>query len=273
MINLSRSAFLLVLAAIAVVLVGLAVGIAVANAPDDTPTPPPPPWREHLVLMLPLDESPATEGTTLADASGWGNNGTLHTGADDADKSTAGIGRPRNCSGCCRALQFDGKDDYVEVPHSNSLNPRDELTMMAWVYLEDPSKDQKIVGKSPYKSGYVLGVKDDYLFPEIWDSDGKWYGLRPGPIPAGTWTHLAVTWHSGEEMIGYINGQKVDQTSASAKPIGANTESLFIGVGPWDTKLYAVNGRIDEVAILEWALEEEDIKAIYESGWDTILGE
>src|SRR5919108_2173872 len=32
------------------------------------------------------------------------------------------------------ALSFDGIDDYVEVPHSDSLNLTRELTISAWIY-------------------------------------------------------------------------------------------------------------------------------------------
>ncbi len=269
MINLSRIGFLLVVAAIAVVLVGLTIGIAVANAPDvvPTPTPPAPPWLWNLVLMLHLDESPAISGTILVDASGGGITGTLHTSDSDMDKSTAGrFGR---------ALEFDGEDDYVTVPHHDSLNPRAELTLMAWVNLQNPGADQKIVGKRllTTRRGYSLGAENNQLYGEIWDSVEQRHELRAGSILTRTWTHLAVTWKTGDYLIGYINGQEVGRTPASGNSIGTNDSQLVIGKAPWERDEFFVSGLIDEVAVFDRALSASEISKIYESGWGDVRKE
>ncbi|MHC4629535.1 MAG: hypothetical protein ACYTDV_21380 [Planctomycetota bacterium] len=60
-------------------------------------------------------------GTTATDSSGNGNDGTLTGGP------TWALGR---LSG---ALEFDGVDDYVEVPHAQILTVDNEVTVMAWV--------------------------------------------------------------------------------------------------------------------------------------------
>lgn len=136
--------------------------------------------------------------------------------------------------------------------------------MMAWVYLENPGADQKIVGKTRVSAnhGYVLGVDGDQLYPEIWDAGGTRHVFLEGKIPAQTWTHLAVTWRSGGDMIGYINGEAVGRKETSDRPISTNDRPLIIGVAPWNTEQWRVEGRIDEVAILDWALKEADVKAI-----------
>ena len=60
-------------------------------------------------------------GTTAADSSMYGNNGTLMGGA------TWGIGK------FGKAVQLDGVDDYVTVPHNPILCVSSEVTVMAWV--------------------------------------------------------------------------------------------------------------------------------------------
>ena len=78
------------------------------------------------------------------------------------------------------AVNLDGVDDYIDVSHSNSLNPVTELTMEAWVKLTDASRNQKIVGKTPAGSGYLLGVANGQIYPEIWDTNGTNYGFTAG---------------------------------------------------------------------------------------------
>ncbi len=60
-------------------------------------------------------------GTTTLDSSGNGNHGTIYNSAT----YVPGV------SGT--ALQFDGTDDYVEVPHSASLNAGNQITVEFWM--------------------------------------------------------------------------------------------------------------------------------------------
>jgi len=72
-----------------------------------------------LVAYWNFDEG---SGTIAADSSGNGNNGTLVNGPS----WTNGIKG--------KALLFDGVDDNVTVPNSNSLNLANSFTLSAWVF-------------------------------------------------------------------------------------------------------------------------------------------
>jgi hypothetical protein len=207
-----------------------------------------------------LDEG---TGTTAADSSGNSHDGTLYNDtAWTTDTPSTAFTNPS-------ALSFDGTSDYVEVPHSTALDTGDELTLSAWVKLVDPSNDQKIVGKTngAHTAGYVLGVKNNSLFPEIWDSTGGYYAHESGTITADTWTHLVVTWQSDKEMIGYVDGTEVFNIAASANPIGASTKPLLIGVAPWDTNAYNVNGVVDDVRVYDWVLSASEVQSLAD-GYD-----
>ena len=75
----------------------------------------------NLVGWWRLDEG---TGTMAYDSSGMGNNGTLRGGP----KWVAGVAG--------QALQFDGVDDFVEVPDDQSLRVYNEVTVMAWINAE-----------------------------------------------------------------------------------------------------------------------------------------
>ncbi len=202
-------------------------------------------------LLLRMDET--ANATAFGDDSGFLNN------ADCAGATCPAAGHYGEYG---NAPQFDGTDDYLEISHNDSLNPANSLTLSAWVYLTDPNADQKILGKSNTSSGYVLGVGGGQMYPEIWDSAGARYTAHWGSIPAQTWTHLALTWESGGQMIGYINGVEVGRMAASANPIGSNENPLRIGIAPWNASSFPVNGRIDEVTLFTRALSAAEIQEV-----------
>jgi hypothetical protein len=161
------------------------------------------------------------------------------------------------------ALFFDGQNDYAEVVHDPRQNPGRELTLAVWVRLDDIS-DGKIIGKG-LGAGYVLGHAGGQLYPEIWDSNGIRYSFVAGNIPVGIWTHLAVTWRSGDSMRGYINGVPVQQIPTSSQPIGMSSYPLRLGASSWDFNAHLVEGGIDDARVYHRALSSEEI-ALLASG-------
>ena len=131
------------------------------------------------VLSLQFDED---SGTVAWDSSPYGLKGTVH---GEATWETGKFGN---------ALRFNG--GRVEVPHDALLDGGDELTLSVWVNLTDPSANQKIVGKSSIGNGFILGVENGKLYPELWDANGTHYTFHSGSIPKDKWTHLALTWQS-----------------------------------------------------------------------------
>ncbi len=210
------------------------------------------------LLLLRLDET--EHASTFRDDSGYANNGTCD---GDACPTSGHYGKYGN------APQFDGTDDYVEVSHTDQLNPGDELTLAVWVRLTDPLVNQKIVGKTTTGDGYLLGVSDGKLYPELWDNQGNRYTAQWGVVPADTWTHLAVTWQTGGDMVGFINGVQVGRIAAAPNPIGGNTSPLRIGVAPWNPNVYPVDGRIDEALVFDRALDQAEVQEIADGHYNT----
>ena len=83
-----------------------------------TPTSTPTVNGSGLVAYWKFDDG---NGTTACDSSGNGNSGTLINGPL---WTTGRVGK---------ALYFDGVDDNVNVPASNSLNLTNSFTLSAWV--------------------------------------------------------------------------------------------------------------------------------------------
>jgi len=200
-------------------------------------------------------------GTGNDDLYGDGDNDLLF-GDDGHDRLFGGIGNDLlygDGGTQTQVLRLDGVDDYVSVVHSTSLNISQQITIEAWVKLANSALDQKIIGKTPVGSGYLLGVGNGKLYPEFWDCQGNRNAFQEGQIASNQWTHIAVTWKQGENMIGYINGIEVGKTRASSNPLGTNNRNLRMGVAPWDLNAFKVNGAIDEVRIWNVARSATDI--------------
>ncbi|MEM7030805.1 MAG: LamG-like jellyroll fold domain-containing protein [Chloroflexota bacterium] len=160
------------------------------------------------------------------------------------------------------ALTFDGTNDFLEVSYDPTLNNPYGLTIAVWVNLNDSQINQKIVGKSNLSSGYLLGVVNGALNPEIWDTASKQYSSQWGTIPSNQWVHLAVTYQTGDHLIGYVNGIEVGRTTVGNKPIRPFNTPLRIGVAPWNTTAFHTNGSLDELMIYGRPLSAEEIASL-----------
>jgi len=155
---------------------------------------------------------------------------------------------------CFRAdydsFQNDGLLRYFDCGNDNMLNTGDELTLEVWIQFRDLGDNQKIIGKFGLNnSGYLLGVDQGRIYPEIWNPTQ--YGPLDGlmnPL-ALHWQHLAVTFTRGDSLRTYINGTQVGATVVTNQPITANTDNLVIGIAPWDVVSFQSFGNIDEVRI------------------------
>lgn len=159
-----------------------------------------------------------------------------------------------------KAIKFDGINDYVSVNNSNSLNITDEITIETWVNLKDANNNQKIIGKTGIGLGYLIGLDKGKLNPEFWDSQGRVYSFQQGNIQSNQWTHIAVSWKTNGQLVGYINGEEVGRVNVGSASLGTNTRNLIIGAAPWDTNQFKVDGIVDEVRIWNTARSQADIQ-------------
>jgi len=193
------------------------------------------------VLYFSFDQD---KGDEVIDLSGNENHGELPLGGKfEAGKYNNGI-------------TLDGPDT-IDVQHSDSLDFTDELTVGVWVNLVGTA-NQKIIGKSPIGSGWVLGVNNG-IYPECWDKNGTNHTTTTGTILADTWTHLAMTYSSEtENMILYIDGVEVGRLNNGGNPIGQTDNILVIGASPWG-KDWPSAGTYDDIKLYNVAFEADDI--------------
>ena len=115
---------------------------------------------------------------------------------------------------------------YLEVPDSAALDPPIAMTLEGWVQLATPFPAggcRSLIGKDSSQS-YWLGVCGSTLRASFRGGGSQHDG---GTVPAGRWTHVAVTDDGGTQKH-YIDGELVGSFVAGGPP-GASSAPLEVG--------------------------------------------
>jgi hypothetical protein len=188
-----------------------------------------------------------TAGTTVTDASGSGNTGTIR----EATRITTGrLGR---------ALNFDGVNDWVTVPSAPSLVLTDALTLEAWIYPTQVGSVWRTVALKEQNGdlAYALYASTNTNRPSahVW-INGDVDVRGTAAVAANTWTHLAAT-YDGATLRLYVNGAQVASRAVAGR-IAAITLPLRLGGNNVWTEWF--RGRIDEVRVYNRALSTPEIQ-------------
>jgi large repetitive protein len=196
-------------------------------------------------------------GTTLVDASGTGNNGTI-VGGPAWVSSQAGLGL---------ALDLDGSTQYATAPDSASLDITSAITLAAWVRPEKAGT-QYLVKKAINNNtnGYELSLattgKAFVRFNQA--TEGNTYRLdsvSSYPTNSTTWVHLAAT-YDGSTIRIYYNGTSEGTPLAATFTIATN--NLVLGVGAESNAATKFQGAMDEVRVYNRALSATEIADLAE---------
>ncbi|MEM2522663.1 MAG: DUF2341 domain-containing protein [Candidatus Bathyarchaeia archaeon] len=201
-------------------------------------------WDANHILVLHLNEKTGT----LYDSTANGNNGTPYKGVLQ--------GVTGKIDG---AVTFDGNNDYIEIPHSDTLSGYTEaFTVSFWIKIGDTSRRQTILCKyntagnmrswqieydplnCPNNPFWFFASKDGITYSQWWASF----------VPqANTWYYVTIVWQSNEIPKFYINGvQVLTIGTAKISAIYNNVGTpLYIGESIYADRNF--RGSLDEVHI------------------------
>lgn len=208
---------------------------------------------EHVVGVWLFDEG---KGDEAADSSDYGHDGQI-TNAEWTD------GKFGN------ALEFDG-DGKVQVESTPELSLGEQLTMMAYFNTQALSDWHQIIAKN---NEYLLRIDtpgEGSAMSAFVNLDGGWEPRASANVPEeDTWIHFTAVYDSDEGLLLlYVDGLPAGQSARAGNPNPNNEPVTF---GTWNDGSRFI-GMIDEVAIFDVALEEEDILSIATDGIETYLG-
>jgi hypothetical protein len=175
------------------------------------------------------------------------------------------------------ALSFDGVDDYVEVPHSHSLNMPSEMTIEAWIKLNEvvqmgsnPDQTVSWVIVSKNLDPFELRIHADrigYEHRTVSESSLKGYGSTV--LQTGKWYYVAWTYDGsvdGDKL--YVNGVQETVTKYARQGYGGEikTNNYRVTIGQRDPYYMRFNGTIDELRISNVSRSASEIFANWNRG-------
>jgi len=183
-----------------------------------------------------------------------------------------------------RALSFQGKGDYVEIPDADSLTPRSAFTISYWLYIRDweGAGIYKMAlcpdgSASPGNSrSYLLAVNatDKNVHFRLFSAARTYDELVSlGRVTPNQWQHISATFNRGQAAV-YINGHLDNAAQLKVKSIMNDAYPLIIG-GLWsycdddhldDHFVDTMGGAINNLMIFNRALSPEEIGRLYRNG-------
>lgn len=175
---------------------------------------------------------------------------------------------------------FDGTDDKLVANQENTQAyfDFDNITFMAWVYLNEPNDDGYILdnfGNSSYLGGLRLNYYEGNFYSQLVDKDYapptfNYVQRSSSAYSTPGWYHVAGRFIMGDTIEIYVNGVN-DSTGSNPYDIGFSVTDinsslpLYIGSTAINTTYW--NGTIDEVRIYNRSLTPAQISAIYNSSY------
>ncbi len=178
----------------------------------------------------------------------------------------------RNSDESYSYLNFDGVDDYLDIPASSDYDFSDEdaFSLSFWVNFNDVSSVQYIFSAEDM---FWVFLNDDgeIKFRYRNHPSGNWPEFSSSFSPQiETWYHIIITTDNGSSKI-YINGSLDEESSVSISGLtanGNNTRNLELGARKVYSSdpLYFLNGSLDDVAMWNKSISASEVSAIYNQG-------
>lgn len=233
------------------VFIVLLSNLSLSGQHDNCPT--------NIKMYLRFDEG---QGTTTFDELG-NHNITFHnpTWAD-------------GCSGT--ALEFNGADQYLDVPdHSDfDWSSDNSFSVELWANFNYVYGENKVmVGRDETHTGlhWWIGAESETGYPNstIRDNDSTMINLRGSKaIDDDKWHYIVLQYNSVNHTVNiYVDGQKDGEKSFYPTGNFRGTSDLNIGYMSYnDSSRYFYRGMLDEVAVYNRSLSEDEIEKHFELG-------
>ena len=220
-------------------------------------------WGTAILGAIPEPVDPGSDGLVAYyalendanDSSGNGLDGTIF-GEPNFVEGAVGMG-----------LQLDGVDDYVDLGNDPLFDMTEQVTLAAWVNVNDigNGENNPWVGKGD--TSYMLKGHRSNNEIEFFIYDGGWITAHAdvGAEFNGEWHHAAGVF-DGEKLIIYVDGEVGVSVDYEGVGIVPNTYNVAIGTNSQASGRFS-EGIHDEVMIYNKALSKGEIR--YLAGFRT----
>ncbi|MDD5144693.1 MAG: LamG domain-containing protein [Candidatus Pacebacteria bacterium] len=187
-------------------------------------------------------------GYTAYDSSGNSINGTLKN-FDFDDDSNWESGKVAG------ALEFDGTNDYVDVPDQSATLWDNDFSLSVWVKTDTVANGSAYIVSAAGTRNSELRRNTSTIEYKIWTGAVEQKVVSP-TISAGVWYHVVFTRSKTNGMKLYLNGN-LEATNTYTGD--AASRSMSDSIGQLGDNSNYWDGSIDEVKIWDRALSADEI--------------
>jgi hypothetical protein len=161
------------------------------------------------------------------------------------------------------ALNFDGNNDYVRIPHHSALKPGGALTIEVWVRPNNIHSNlyYEIYRKEDGNARHLLSFQNNGTVLSFGLGINGTYSELDITITASDyenqWVHIAATYDGSERKI-YRNGNLIGSQTISGFLANFGSAPAYIGATNGSSEFF--NGSIDELRLWNKGLEQCDIQ-------------
>lgn len=219
------------------------------------------------ILHVPLDDQPDENGVlSFRDISGHVPDGVCEGEACPTTNGQAGRAGS--------AAHFDGLQDYVRFSNSAANQVSSGFTVMAWMKAGQLSGFRPILATARTHSdnGFAFGTNDTGL--RLWAFGSQQYDAPGVTLVPNVWYHVAAVVTGDGSLVFYVNGQYAPTVPYTSAALPDTDDDLLIGgmteVGAASPSTFFA-GLLDDVRVLNTALNEVQIRALYLSASDGLV--
>jgi serine/threonine protein kinase len=170
-----------------------------------------------------------------------------------------------------QAFSFDGRDDFVRIPYSHSLDTPAGFTAEGWIRVVSIPGTQNIISRwLPDSQNRIFSFQRELatgtlcLHVEPAKREKRQPTRSAEPILPGVWTHVAATCNPQAVKV-YCNGKLNGTAIGSSTQLSSSDLLLGASTGEQGVNCY-FSGLIDELSLYNRALDASEIAAIHHAG-------
>lgn len=173
------------------------------------------------------------------------------------------------------ALEFDGSS-HVEIPASETTDDYlDGFTYSIWVMptAPPPNDNTRIIERDWHNPAIQMGPADFYGSIAV-NADQASTHVRGGTWAQGEWSFVAIT-YDGAILKLYVDGEMVNEKDVGEPDEGPNNTTPpnegAIWLGSWKAPNWDFTGVLNEAAVFNVPLSDEDIENIMNNGLEEAI--
>ncbi|MEK6919250.1 MAG: LamG-like jellyroll fold domain-containing protein [Nanoarchaeota archaeon] len=204
-------------------------------------------FNRSLVAWFRFGNETGENHTHIRDWSSWQNNATANTTTLYNESGKFGGAR-----------QINATEGFIKIPYNESIKPSNQYSLSLWLY---PTSDPGFF--AVYSSVYALSVVDNKIRVGWGSGSGDQAILTgAGNLTMGQWTHVTLVRSNQSTISLFRNGVLVATNTTLTSITIPNSNITFGSDGSLGN---AYRGLIDEAMIFQRAINETEIKNLYDS--------